>query len=58
VRRREVSALDGDVAEQPLLIGLLQDVLLDGPLADQPVNVDVAGLANPVTTILEPEIKS
>ena len=49
---REVSAFDGDVAQQPLLVGLLQDVLLHRPLADQPVNVDVASLADTMAPIL------
>ena len=44
----EVAALDGQVAEQPLLVGLLEDVLLDRALAYQPVDVDVSGLADPV----------
>ena len=31
---------------------LFENVLLDGELADEPVNVDVSGLTDSVTTIL------
>ena len=52
LRGGEVAPLDGHVAEQPLLVGLLDDVLLDGALGDEPVDVDVPRLPDPVTPVL------
>ena len=49
---REVAPFDSDVAEEPFLVGLLQDVLLHGLLADQSVNVHVPRLADTMAAIL------
>ena len=52
LRGGEVAALDRQVAEQPLLVRLLDDVLLDGALGDEPVDVDVPRLPDPVAPVL------
>ena len=48
----EVSAFNGDVTEQSLLIGFLQNVLFHSALADQPVDVHVTRLTDAVTPVL------
>ena len=48
----EVPSLYGQVSQQPLLVGFLEDVLLDGSLADQPVDVHISGLANAMAPVL------
>ena len=48
----EIAAFDSDISEQAFLIGLLQNVLLDRLLADQPVNVHVPRLADAVAAVL------
>ncbi len=48
----EATALDGQPVQLPLLVGLGQDVLLDGRLAHQPVDVHRPGLPNAVAPVL------
>lgn len=47
-----MSALDGEVSEQALLVGLAQDVLLDCGGRHQPVHVHVARLPDAVAPVL------
>ncbi len=48
----EVATFDGNVAQKTLLVGLLEDVLLDRLLTDESVDVDVARLADTMAPIL------
>ncbi len=46
----ELSALNGHIGEQALLICLAEDILLHGPLANQAVDVHISGLADTVAS--------
>ena len=48
----KAAALNGELAQLPLLVGLFQDVLLHGAFANEAVDVDVARLANAVAAVL------
>ena len=48
----EATRLDDHVVEQPLLVRLAQDVLLDGRFGDEPVDVHLARLADAVRAVL------
>lgn len=48
----EAPGLDGEVVEVALLVAFVQNVLLDCFLADQPVDVHLPRLANPMAPVL------
>jgi len=48
----EPPGLDGEMVQLALLVALGQDVLLNGALAHQPVNVHLPCLANAMTPVL------
>lgn len=48
----EAARLNGQVIKLSLLIALDQNVLLDGLLADQAVDVDLTSLSNAMTPVL------
>lgn len=50
--RREVATLDGNVAQQALLIGFLENILLDRILTNQTIDVHVTCLPDTVTPVL------
>ncbi len=48
----EAARLDGQVVQLALLVALVQDVLLDGALGDQAVDVHLPRLPDPVAPVL------
>ena len=48
----ELSGVDRDLVEQALLVGLLEDVLLDRVLANEAVDMHLARLADSMASIL------
>ncbi len=48
----EAAGLDGEVVQLALLVALVQDVLLDGALGDQAVDVHLPRLPDPVAPVL------
>jgi len=48
----ELAGIDRDLVEQAFLVGLLEYVLLDRVLADQPINMNLAGLADAMASVL------
>lgn len=52
IRRCEVTAFDGQITQQSLLIRLFQNIFLDSPFADQSINVHILRLTDTMATIL------
>ena len=52
----EAARLDGQVVQLPLLVAVHQNVLLNGLLADQAVDVDLPGLANAMAAVLRLQV--
>lgn len=48
----KVTTINGDAIKKTFLVGLLEDVLFDGVLADETVDVDLTRLADSVATVL------